>query len=241
MSQLEQLTQNFTGLSYDTMTGDDLPGIDTLLPDVISEVQRLTSASETACEEFDTQAQVKRARMTDFATIQHKRNENGMAAIQETIYNPAADTSSLGMSRLALEREAELLQDTLDFLDFILCPDALDKKLEAQRDLLRAQHLEAGLYAARSHCTMLQKLEAAGLEQSHGRVVAFSETTQRLKLITAECHRQAQLADAELTASRAARLARTAQRHSDGQTTRAEAIYSALELSRMNTPESKAK
>jgi hypothetical protein len=171
--------------------------------------------------------------MTDFATIQHKRNENSMAAIQETIYNPAADTNSLGMSRLALEREAELLQDTLDFLDFILCPDALDKKLEAQRDLLRAQHLEAGLLAARSHCTMLQQLEAAGFAQSHGRVVAFSETTARLKLITAEAHRVAQAADADLTAFRAARLARTQQRHADGMTTKAEALYS--ELSRIST------
>jgi hypothetical protein len=237
MNQLDQLTQNFTGLSYDTMTGDDLPGIDTLLPDVISEVQRLTSAYETACEEFDTLVQIKRARMTDFATIQHKRNENSMAAIQETIYNPAADTNSLGMSQLSLEREAELLQNSLDFLDFILCPAALDKKLEAQRDLLRAQHLEAGLYAARSHASMLVKLEAAGLEQSHGRVVAFSETTARLKLVTSELHRQAQLCDAELTAARAARLARNAQRHADTQTTRAEAVFAALELSRSTNKE----
>jgi hypothetical protein len=232
MNPLDQLAQNFDGLSYNTMTGGDLDGIDELLPEVISEVKRLTSAGETACEEFDTLAQVKRARMTDFANTQHKRNENGMAAIQETIYNPAADVNALGLSRVALERETELLQDSLDFLDFILCPAALDKKQETRRDLLRAQHLEAGLLAARSHCTMLQKLEAAGFAQSHGRVVAFSETTQRLKLITAEAHRVAQAADAELSASRAARLARTQQRHADGMTTKAEAVFAALELSR---------
>jgi hypothetical protein len=240
MNQLEQLTQNFNALSYDKMMGDDLGGIDEVLTGVVPEVERLTSAYETACEEFNTLAQVKRERTADCVAIQHKRNEHSMAAIQETISNPAADTNSLGMSRLSLEREAELLQDTLDFLTFVLCPDALDKKLEAQRDLLRARHLEAGLYAARSHCTMLQKLEAAGIYQTHGRVVAFSETTQQLKIITSEYHRQAQISDAELTASRATRLARTQQRHADGQTTKIEAMFAAVELSRINNTESSA-
>lgn len=232
MNPLDQLAQNFDGLSYDTMSGADLPGIDELLPDVTSEVKRLESAFETASEGVENLAEVKRTRAADFALVQQKRNERSMAAIQETIYNPAADTSSLGMSQFSLEREAELLQNSLDFLDFILCPDALDKKLEAHRDFLRAQHLEAGLLAARSHCTMLQKLEAAGLEQSHGRVVAFSETTARLKLITSELHRLAQQSDAELTTFRASRAARTAQRHADGMVSRAEATFAALELSR---------
>jgi hypothetical protein len=241
MNPLDQLAQNFDGLSYNTMTGDDLPGIDTLLPDVISEVKRLESAFETASEGVENLAEVKRTRAADFAIVQQKRNERSMAAIQETIFNCAADVNALGLSRVALERETELLQDSLDFLDFILCPSALDKKQEARRDLLRAQHLEAGLLAARSHCTMLQKLEAAGFAQSHGRVVAFSETTARLKLITAEAHRVAQAADAELSASRAARLARTQQRHADGMTTKAEAVFAAVELSRISTPESSTK
>jgi hypothetical protein len=156
----------------------------------------------------------------------------GITGIQESIDNPASDISSISQGLIHLEREGAFRQDGLDFIEFVLAPTALDKKQETRRDLLRAQHLEAGLYASRSHCSMLLKLEAAGFAQSHGRVVAFSETTQRLKLITAECHRQAQLADAELTASRAARLARTQQRHADGMTTKAEAVFAALELSR---------
>ena len=79
---------------------------------------------------------------------------------------------------------------------------------------------------------MVQGLERAGLSQSHGRVIAYSETTEKLKLVAADCHTRAQQANAELTASRAARLARTQQRHADGQTTKAEAMFAALELSR---------
>jgi hypothetical protein len=237
MTELQGLTETFNALSFDKITGADLRGIEKLQADVIPEVKRLTSAYRTACEEDDTLAKIKRERTADFAIVQQKRNEHSMAAIRETVYNPAADTSSLGMSRLALEREAELLQDTLDFVDYVLCPTARDKKLETRRDLLRAEHLEAALYAALSHATMLEKLERAGLSQSHGRVVAFSETTEQLKLVAAECHRQAQLADSELTAERAALITRAQQRHTDGLTTRAEATFAALELSRINTTE----
>lgn len=233
MTRFDQLTENFSALSYDTMSGGDLEGIDSLLPDVISEVKRLESASQTAFEDFDNLVGVKRERTAELAEVQQKRNENYVAHIQEGVSCPAADIGSLAMQDLPLERKADLLQSIVDCIDYILSPAAMDTKLGTRRDLLRAQHLEAGLYAARSHCTMLQKLEYAGLSQTHGRVVAFSETTQRLKLITAEFHRQAQLADAELTVYRAAQLARTAQRHANCQITRIEAVYS--ELSRIST------
>jgi hypothetical protein len=240
VTQLEVLDETYKALSPPSkMTGNDLDGIDTLLANLLPEVSGLTSAHRTACEEDDTLAKVKRERTADFVAIQHKRNEHSMAAIRETVYNPATDTNSLGLSRLALEQEVQLLQDTLDFIEYVLCPAARDKKLETRRDLLRAEHLEAALYCARSHATMLQKLESAGLSQTHGRIIAYSEVTQRLELAATEAHRLAQQSEAELTAFRAARLARTQQRHADGLTTKAEAMYSALELSRVNTPESK--
>lgn len=228
MTQFEQLTENFSALSYDTMSGADLDGIDLLLPDVLSEVKRLTPEYRIASEEHDSLAQVKRERTAELGAVRQALNGKYIAGIQESVDNPACDLSSISQGLIHLEREVAFRQDGLDFIEYVLSPAALDKKQETRRDLLRAEHLEAGLYAARSHCTMLLKLEAAGFAQSHGRVVAFSETTQRLKLITAEFHRQAQLADAELTASRAARLARTQQRHADGQCTKAEAVYSEL-------------
>jgi hypothetical protein len=235
MSDLKQLTEAFNSLRFNNITGADREGIEALAAEVVPELERLTSAYRTASEEHDTLATVKRERTADLATVQQKRNEHFMAVVQETTHNPAADTSSLGMSRLALEQEVELLQDTLDHVDYVLCPTARDKQLETRRDLLRTEHLEAALYAALSHATMLEKLERAGLSQSHGRVVAFSETTERLKLVATECHRRAQLADAELTAERATQLQRTQQRHSAGLTTRAEATFSAVELSRSTT------
>lgn len=232
MTQFEQLTENFSALSYNTMSGADLEGIDSLLPDVISEVKRLTPEYRIASEEHDSLAQVKRERAAELATVRQALNEKYIAGIQESVDNPASDISSISQGLIHLEREVAFRQDGLDFIEYVLSPAALDKKQETWRDLLRAEHLEAGLYAARSHCTMLLKLEAAGFAQSHGRVVAFSETTQRLKLVATECHRLAQAAAVELSASRAARLARTQQRHADGMTTKAEAVFAALELSR---------
>jgi hypothetical protein len=75
VTQFEQLTENFSALSFDKMSGGDLEGIDSLLPDVISEVKRLDSASQTACEEFDTLAQVKRERTAELAEVRQLLNE----------------------------------------------------------------------------------------------------------------------------------------------------------------------
>jgi hypothetical protein len=241
VTQFEQLTENFSALSFDRMSGGDLEGIDSLLPDVISEVKRLDSASQTASEDFDNLVQVKRERTAELAEVRQVLNEKYITGIRESVDNPASDISSISQGLIHLEREVAFRQDGLDFIEYVLAPTALDKKQETRRDLLRAQHLEAGLLASRSHCSMLVKLEAAGLSQTHGRVVAFSETTARLKLITAEAHRVAQAADADLSASRAARIARTQQRHADGQTTKAEAMFAAVELSRSNNTESSEK
>ena len=204
MSAVQALTDSFSALSLDKITGFDRPGIEHLENQVIPEVKRLTSEYQTACEEFNALAQVKQERTAGLAEVSRERNEGYIAAIQEMVANPVADGQALGMHALPLERRAELLQDTVDFVNRVLFPAALDKKLETRRDLLRAEHLEAALYAALSHATMLEKLERAGLSQSHGRIIAYSETTEKLKLVASECHVKAQQADANLTAARAA-------------------------------------
>jgi hypothetical protein len=241
VTSFEQITQSFRNLSHETMTGEDLEGIEETLNNTLCELKRLQSVQQGACSEHSGLAQSARELEAKLKEAVLKRCEAYISACNELADNPVADTQSLAMQLLPIERTMELLQDSLDLLNYVRLPLALDKKLESTRDLRRVEHLEAALYVARTHCTMLQKLERAGLSEHHGRVIAFSEVEEKLKLAATEAHRQAQLADAELTAARAARIARTAQRHADSLATRAEAMYSALELSRMNTPESKAK
>ncbi len=231
MTDLQCLTETFNALSFDKITGGDREGIEILLTDVSSEVKRLTSAYQTACEECNTLAQVKRERAAELAEVRREQNEHYAAHIHEGVSCSAADIGSLAMQDFSLDRKADLLQSINDCIEFVLSPAAQDRKLETGCDLRRGEHLESGLHCAWTHSTLLEKLERANLPQSHGRIIAYSETVERLKLVTTECHRLAQQADAELAAFRAARLARTQQRHADGQITRADAVFAALELS----------
>jgi len=238
MTDLEAITNSFNALSFPSIKGDDLPGIDMLLGDTVREVKRLATEYHRACEEYDTLAGVKRERTAELAEVRQDLNKEYIARIQESVDNPACDLSSISQGLIHLEREVAFRQDGLGFIEYVLFPAASDKKQETGSDLLRAEHLEASLYAARSHATMVQGLERAGLSQTHGRVIAYSETTEKLELVAADCHTRAQQANAELTASRAARLARTQQRHADRMTTKAEAVYS--ELSRINITETES-
>lgn len=224
-------------LSLDKVKAGDTGGIERTLTDTIQERERLQGLHQKVRANFDFLAQGARDVGAKLKQITPRQHEVRITACTECGENPAADANALAMQLLPLEREAELLQDTLDLLTHVRIPDALDVKLEVTRDLRRIENLEASLYAAHSHATMLEKLERAGFGESHGRVIAVSENVENLKLAAAEAHRQAQLADAQLTDERAARITRTAARRAAGQITKVEAIYAELELSRITEKE----
>jgi hypothetical protein len=224
-------------LSTDKVGPGDTGGIEKVLGDTLYELKQLQGLHQKRCTDFDALAQGARDVSAKLKVIISKLNEARIATCIECDDNPVADSNSLAMQLLPLEREAELLQDSLDLLTFVRIPDALDAKLEVTRDLRRIEHLEASLYSAHSHATMLQKLDRAGFSESHERVVAVSETTEKLKLAAAEALRQAQLSDAQLTDERATRVARTAARRASAQITKIEAALAALELSRSTQKE----
>jgi hypothetical protein len=203
-----------------------------VLGDTLHELNRLQTLHGKVCAEFNDVTQSARELDVKLKANLRKLHEAHMSACSECGANPAADTNALAMQLLPLEREVELLTDSADLLTYVRIPNALDAKLEVTRDLLRVQHLEASLYASHSHASMLAKLEHAGFGESHGRVVAISETTEKLKLVAAEAHRQAQLADTALTDQRAARITLTAARRASGKITRAEGTLAAVELAR---------
>jgi hypothetical protein len=222
----------FDALATQNVKPGDIPGFRSLLDKAVPEVKRLQAGYQEACETYATLAQDKRVHEAKLRDATQKEHEQFAAVMREAESNTAFDLTSAyqGVLSRGLEREAR--QHVLDFINHVRLPAAFDRKLEANRDLRRAEHLEASLYAALSHATMLEKLEQAGVYQTHGRVIAVSETTSRLEQIATEAHRQAGLADAELTASRAAQLTRTQQRQAGALITKAEAVFTALELSR---------
>jgi len=226
----------FDSLDTDNVQPQDEPGISQVIADTVPEVERLIAECQVASEECDALAQREREIDARLAVIIPKRNEDRLAALNEAIENPVADANSVAMSLLSIEREADLLTDAKDLISKVLYPAAFDRKLGKNRDLSRFQHLEAAAYAGHSHATMLQAMERAGLTQSHGRIFAVSETTERLKALASECHRRAQLAEAELTEYRAAQALRTAQRRATGQVTKAEALYASVAISHSNSP-----
>lgn len=216
--------------ALDNVKAGDATGLQRLLNDeTLPKVKELTCAHKKYAEEFDFLAEVKRVRAAELAADKQTLHERIKAAIQEAVDNPASDLGAISETLTGPERKTRLQQDVLDAIEYVLLPRALDSKLESWRDLKRFEHLECSLYAALSHATMLEKLEHAGI---HGRVVAFSETTARLKSISEEAHRIAKLASEELDAFRAAQLTRQQQRAASGQVTKAEAIYGAIEVSR---------
>lgn len=220
----------------------DVPGFQSVLAEALPEVKRLQAEYQEACEAYAFLAQDKREHEAKLWDATQKEHEEFAAVMREAESNTAFLLTSAYQGVIALRTQREARQHVLDFITHVRLPAALDRKLEVTRDLRRAEHLEAALYAALSHATMLEKLERAGVYQTHGRVIAVSETTSKLEQISVEMHRQAQLANAELTAARAAQLTRTQQRQAGGLITKAEAIFTALELSRStNSTESNTK
>jgi hypothetical protein len=231
------LATMFDALDWSNVKAADGPGIRQLLSETLPEVERLTAAHQTACQECDALAQVKRARAAELAEAKLRQNERFLAAMQESVANPAYDLASGAQTLVPDAFEVRLREEGVNFLDRVLIPAAQDNQREILRDKLRSEHLEAALYAADSHAAMLEKLVGAGLYQTHGRVVAISETTERLKAIAEEAGRRARVADKELTDYRATQLALTQARAANGGTTRAEAIYAAVQLQRSISPE----
>ena len=219
-------------ISTDRVKAGDIGGIDKTLINTVRELKQAQALHQKASDDYTALAQSARELDAKCKQCLLKLYEARILAYNESIDNPAADVKALAAQLLPMEREVELIQDSRDSVTHVRLPEALDRKQETGRDEDRLKHLESALYTARSQATMLEKLERAGFFESHGRVAAVSETTLKLKMVTAECYRQAQLSEQQLTDQRAARITLTAARRASGQITRAEATFAALEIAR---------
>jgi uncharacterized protein YciI len=210
----------------------DRPGLRTLLEETLPQVARLTTEYAEACKQCDILAEVKRVRTAELVEAKKRQNERFLAAIQESVDNPAYDVASGAQSQAPYTLEVELRQEGLNLVEYVLAPAAEDTRMDTQRDLQRFQHVEAAIYAADSHAALLEQLERAGVYQTHGRIVAVSENSQRLQAIAEEAGRQAAQAESDLKSYRDQQIIKTSQRQAGSAITRAEAIYSAVQLSR---------
>jgi hypothetical protein len=241
MKSVSPLSTRFDIIDPGNVTAHDRAGLRQLLDDTLPHIARLTAELQLATEWCDSLQQTKRTRSAELADVRRIGNAKFLTRIQESNANPVYDHRAGAEAQLPFTLEIELRQEALNFLDYVLVPQATGTAMEIRRDLLRFEHLEAAIYAADSHAALLEKMEAAGIYETHGRVVTMSESTERLKAIANEAGRLAAVAEAELTDWRAKQGIGKQQRYVGGHITKAEALYAAAALTSNTTESSETK
>jgi hypothetical protein len=220
------------GLEVDRAGAGDLAGIVEMLKGTIPERERLQAAYQETREQKAALKQVIQGVTEDLARAKTILMQKRLAFWQERIDNPSCAVRDLAASLSPLELEVAAYADILDLATEVRLPAAEDRELSADLDLKKVIALEAALLAAESHSREMQRLEAAGVFESSNRVAFASEKTDNLQLAAKEAHRQAGLATRALEEARARQLTRTQTRQAGAGLSRAEATFTAVELSR---------
>jgi hypothetical protein len=219
------------GLEVDRAGAGDLAGIVEMLKGTIPERERLQAAYHETREQKAALKEVIQGVAEDLARGKSILMQRRLEFWEERLANPACAVQDLAGSLSSLEAEVAAYADILDLATEVRLPAAEDRELSADLDLKKVVALEAALLAAESHAREMQRLEAAGVFEGSSRIAFASEKTDKLQLAAAEAHRQAQLATRTLDETRARQLARSQGRQAGG-LSRAEATYTAVQLSR---------
>lgn len=225
------------GLEVEKAGAGDLDGEIKMLKAVIPERERLQAAYGEACGQKAALKQDIQGVTVDLARAKPVLMQKRVALWQERLDCAACNVRELALDLSKSGLEMAALMDTLDYAVEVLLPDAEDRELSANVDLLKMVALESALLAAESHSREMQRLEAAGVFEGGNRVAFASEKTVKIQEAAKEAHRQAGLAATALAESRAARILRTQRRVAGNQITRAEATVASIELSRNATKE----
>jgi len=229
------ISRFLAAVNADKISGADFEGIQEYRSKTQAEIQTLETEYDTACRDYAALIQTRSENAKKLETATVRLYEARIATCSEVNTNPAADINALAMRYLPLQQEVDLLTDSLNLLDHVLLPKALERKLLTVRNLKRARHLEAALLTAASQADTQQKIERTWTSNA-GRIAVISEETEVLKLATAESLREAQQSDEALSAERTRQLVSNQTRLANAQITAIEGVYAALGLSRSTTP-----
>jgi len=219
------------GLEVDRAGAGDLAGIVAMLSETIPERERLEAVYQKTREQKAALKQIIQGVTEDLARAKSILMQRRLDFWEERLANPACAVQEIAASLSSLELEVAAYADILDLATEVHRPDAEDRELSADLDLKKVIALESALLAAESHAREMQRLEAAGVFEGSSRIAFASEKTDNLQLAAKEAHRQAGLATRALDETRARQLARSQGRQAGG-LSRAEATYTAVQLSR---------
>src|ERR1017187_8062274 len=121
-------------ISTDKVKAGDIEGIDETLINTLRELKRIQALHQKACDDYTALAQSARELDAKYKQSILKLYEARISAYSESIDNPAADVKALAAQLLPMEREVEVLQDSLDLVTHVRLPAALDRKQETGRD-----------------------------------------------------------------------------------------------------------
>lgn len=217
-------------------TSGDVEGLTEMLTSTIPQVEKLEAEYQGVCAyEADQMAMVP-VLDTLHGDASRKVQEFLLPSLEELLATTTAcDTVALAQRMRPYEDQLALITEGQNLLTFVRIPAARLRRLETARDLRRVEALAAALLAALSHAKTQERLENAGVFAAEGRVAIVGETSTRLRTAAQEAQREAMAAEQELRQEIERQYTTVESRMSAKHITRAEAAYTAQNLSRTIT------